>query len=108
MQKQEKLPARYLAGGIHLNSSSRVAINDFAGKATGNIDAVVIAAAVTDDDFGVIWYPGYGEQPRQVLIEAVCFVQNRNDNAESRSIRQELRHNCYLDQQYSRNNDPRY
>jgi hypothetical protein len=42
------------------------------------------------------------------LIETVCFVQNRNDNAELRSVRQELRHNCYPGLQYSRNNDPQY
>jgi hypothetical protein len=42
------------------------------------------------------------------LIETICFVQNRNDNAELRFVRQGLRHNCYPGLQYNRNNDLRY
>jgi hypothetical protein len=39
------------------------------------------------------------------LIEAACLVQNRNNNAELRSVRQGLRHNCYPGPRYIRNND---
>ena len=108
MQKQEELASRRLAGGVHLRGTTRIAMHDSTGISIGNIEAAVFTAAITDDDFGMICHPMQREQIGQALIETVRLVQNRNDNAELRPVRQGLRHNCYPGLQYSRNNDLQY
>ena len=105
MQKQQELSLRHLARSIHLSGSTRVAAHDAAGILTRNIQAAVVATAIADDDFCMICHPLQREQPGEALIEAVCFVQDRNDDAELRTVRQELRRNCYPGPRYSHSND---
>ncbi len=105
MQKQQELSLRRLACGVHLCSSTRVTVNDAAGISISNIQTAVIATAIANDDFCMICHPLQREQPGKASIEAVSFVQDRNDDAELRTVRQELRRNCYPGLRYSRSND---
>ena len=105
MQKQQEFSLRRLACGVHLSGSTRVAMNDATGILTGNIQTAVVATTIADDNFSMICHPVQREQPGEALIEAVCFVQDRNDDAELWAVRQELRRNCYPGQRYSRSND---
>jgi len=105
MQKQQKLSLRRPACGIHLSGSTHVAVHDAAGILTGNFQTAVVATAIADDDFSMVCHPLQREQPGEALIEAVCFVQDRNDDAELWAVRQELRRNCYPGLRYSHSND---
>ena len=71
---------------IHLYGAARGAVLDTTGVSTRNFKAVVLAAAVTDDDFAVIYDPTKAKQPGQAFIEMVGFVQYRDDYAEPNSI----------------------
>ena len=105
MQKQQEFSLRRLACSIHLSGSTCVAVNDAAGILTSNIQTAVVATAIADDDLSVICHPLQSEQPGEALLEAVCFVQDRNDDAELWAVRQELRRNCYPVLRYSHSND---
>ena len=108
MQEQQEITPRRLACEVHLISSARVAVNDAAGILTGDIQAAVVATTVADDDFSIFCHPGQREQPGQALVEAVCFVKDRDNNAELWTVRQEPRRNCYPGLRYSHNNDLQY
>jgi hypothetical protein len=59
---------------------------DATGITTCNFQAVVLAAAVTEDDFAVFLDPATTKQPGQALIEGVGLVENRDDYAELNSV----------------------
>ena len=105
MQKQQELSLRQLARSVHLSRSTWIAAHDAAGVFASNIQAAIVATAIADDDFCMICHPLQREQPGEALIEAVCFVQDRNDDAELRTVRQEPRRNCYPGPRYSHSND---
>ena len=67
---------------IHLQGAAGSAVDDTAGMAMGYCQAVIPAATVTDDDLAVAGNPGIFKKPGQAFIEAVRFVQNRNDDTE--------------------------
>jgi hypothetical protein len=71
---------------IHLYGAACGTVLDTTGVATRNFQAFVLAAAVTDDDFAVIFDPAKAKQPGQAFIEMVGFVQDRDDYAEPNTI----------------------
>ena len=81
MQKKQ-LPALCEFGTpVHLRGATGNAAQDATAVTSRNFQTVIIAAAVTDDDLATIGYEGQGEQARQVLVEAIGLVQNRNNDA---------------------------
>jgi hypothetical protein len=71
---------------IHLYGAACGTVLDTTGVTTRNFQAVVLAAAVTDDDFTVIYDPVKVKQSGQTFVETISFVQNRDDYAELNSI----------------------
>ena len=67
---------------IHLQGPAGRAMDDTAGIAMGNCMAVVATATITDNDLAVVCNPVMLKKPGQAFIEAVRFVQDRNDDAE--------------------------
>jgi hypothetical protein len=59
---------------IHLYGAACGTVLDTTGVTTRNLQAIVLAAAITDDDFAVIFDPAKAKQPGQARIEMVGFV----------------------------------
>jgi len=71
---------------VHLYGAACGTMLDTTGVTTRNFQAIVLAAAVTDEDIAAILATSKAKQPGQAFIEMVGFVQNRDDYAELNSI----------------------